>query len=302
MKALVISGGGSKGAWAGGYAEFLIKELGKEYDIFAGTSTGSLLVPLLAAGEIGRIKDVYTNVTQDDIFDRCPFTVRKTRKGLKTRINHVNVIRQFIDRRRTFGESHNLRDLIGSTLTREMFERLRRSNRYVIVTVANLSRDRIEYKYARDCTYEDFCDWIWISSNMVPMMTLVTKNGYEYADGGFGDLVPIQEAIYVGATEIDVIILQVRHRQAHYPPSTNAFNLLTRGFNFMLHQIGQDDIRLSLMESRFSKININLIHTPRVLTDNSFIFDPEQMKGWWEEGYEHALKTHSDKWSVDPTE
>ena len=60
MKALVISGGGSKGAFAGGLAEFLITVCKKEYKIFIGSSTGSLLVPLLAIGEIPKLKSVFT--------------------------------------------------------------------------------------------------------------------------------------------------------------------------------------------------------------------------------------------------
>ena len=38
MKALVISGGGSKGAFAGGVAQYLMRNQGREYDIFVGTS------------------------------------------------------------------------------------------------------------------------------------------------------------------------------------------------------------------------------------------------------------------------
>ena len=45
-KALVISGGGSKGAFAGGVAEYLLKEKNNTYDIFLGTSTGSLMVSI----------------------------------------------------------------------------------------------------------------------------------------------------------------------------------------------------------------------------------------------------------------
>ena len=48
MKALVISGGGSKGAFAGGITEFLLKECQEHYDILVGTSTGSLMIPLIA--------------------------------------------------------------------------------------------------------------------------------------------------------------------------------------------------------------------------------------------------------------
>lgn len=53
MRALVISGGGSKGAFAGGVAHHLIEEAGRKYDLFLGTSTGSLLVTHLAAGATG---------------------------------------------------------------------------------------------------------------------------------------------------------------------------------------------------------------------------------------------------------
>ena len=45
MRALVISGGGSKGAFAGGVAQYLMQENGCEYDILIGSSTGSLLIP-----------------------------------------------------------------------------------------------------------------------------------------------------------------------------------------------------------------------------------------------------------------
>ncbi len=56
MNALVISGGGSKGAFAGGVAEYLMVDMQKTYDLFVGTSTGSLLAPLLAVGDLGLAK------------------------------------------------------------------------------------------------------------------------------------------------------------------------------------------------------------------------------------------------------
>ncbi|MFT5890434.1 MAG: NTE family protein [Dokdonia sp.] len=44
MRALVISGGGSKGAFGGGVAQYLMEELGHTYDLFIGSSRGSLLI------------------------------------------------------------------------------------------------------------------------------------------------------------------------------------------------------------------------------------------------------------------
>ena len=79
MRALVISGGGSKGAFAGGVAQYLIEERGKHYDMFLGTSTGSLLVSHLALNKIDKLYDIYTNVQQHDIFSVSPFVQRKKR-------------------------------------------------------------------------------------------------------------------------------------------------------------------------------------------------------------------------------
>ena len=154
-----------------------------------GTSTGSLLIPFIAINEIERIKRVYTNVSQEDIFSNCPFIIKKRKdQTFKTGFNHLGILWQFLRGRKTFGESKKLRNLIRKALTPHLFAQIRASNKHVVVTVANLSYNVVEYKYLRDCSYDDFCDWIWISSNLVPFMSLVQKNDCEYADGGFGDL------------------------------------------------------------------------------------------------------------------
>ena len=81
MRALVISGGGSKGAFAGGVAQFLIEELHHDYDLFVGTSTGSLLISHIALDKIEKIKEVYTSVSQNSIFSHRPFKIKKTKYG-----------------------------------------------------------------------------------------------------------------------------------------------------------------------------------------------------------------------------
>ena len=58
MRALVISGGGSKGAFAGGVAQYLLEEKNHNYDLLIGTSTGSLLIPHLALGKVDKIRNI----------------------------------------------------------------------------------------------------------------------------------------------------------------------------------------------------------------------------------------------------
>ncbi|MDX1666833.1 MAG: patatin-like phospholipase family protein, partial [Saprospiraceae bacterium] len=233
MKGLVISGGASMGAYAGGVAEFLIRDCGKKYDIFVGTSAGSLLIPLLALGKIEKLKRVFTSVRQSDIFNICPFIIKKKNGVYSYRINHFNTVRMFIRGKKTFGESKALRNLICTTFTEEDYHQLRDCEVDVVVTVANLSCQRVEYKSIHDYSYEEFCDWMWISSNIVPFMSLVEKDGMEYADGGFGNFLPVHEAIERGACDIDAIVLKPEQEDVGcYLPTRNAFSVMIRGFDF----------------------------------------------------------------------
>ncbi|MBT8189573.1 MAG: patatin-like phospholipase family protein [Saprospiraceae bacterium] len=290
MRALVISGGGSKGAFAGGIAEYLINDLNIDYGIFVGSSTGSLLIPHLATNKIDKIRKVYTNVSQKDIYSTCPFSIKRNKEGeIKARINHFNTLKMFLKGKKTFGEHKNLRNTIARTISRDDFEELKRSRKKVITVVSNITRSTVEYKYAKDCSYNDFLDWMWASCSFVPFMSIVSKNGYEYADGGFGNYIPIEEAIDNGATEIDVIVLSPRRRPKTNFISANAFDLLLRVFMFMQKQIAYDDVLIGHLESIYNKnVTVNFIFTPRNLTDYSFYFSPSQMTAWWEEGYQYA--------------
>ena len=58
------------------------------------------------------------------------------------------------------------------------------------------------------------------------LLSLLEKNNCQYADGGFGSLVPIREAILRGATEIDAIILETEVSQFNRLAANNPFSLL----------------------------------------------------------------------------
>ena len=288
MRALVISGGGSKGAFAGGVAEYLMQELGHQYDLFLGTSTGSLLISHLALKKISKIKEIYTSVNQDSIFSNCPFIIQKKHGVDSIAINHWNVFKNFYRGSKTFGESHNLLKLIRQTLTEEEFTILKNGPKEIVVTVSNLSLNQVEYKSINDWSYDEFCEWIWISCNYTPFMSLVRKEGCEYADGGLGNMVPIEEAIKLGATEIDAVILQTETTMFNRMPSKNAFSLLTTMFSFMLDRIETQNIRIGKFAAAHNNAIINFYYTPAILTTNSLIFDKEKMTAWWESGFQFA--------------
>jgi len=288
MKALVISGGGSKGAYAGGVAEYLIKEEGRNYDMFLGTSTGSLLIPHLAAGKIDKIHKVFTNVNQNNIFSLNPFVVRKKGNREYVTIDFLNSLWQFIKRKRTFGESKALKRYLKKNFTYEEFLQIKEAKEDVVVTVSNLSKNVVEYKSIKDFSYDEFCDWIWISCNYIPFMSLVKKDGFEYADGAFGCVVPIREAILRGATEIDAIILESESMQYNKVLGKNPFSLMLNLFGHLLDQVERSDILIGKLAAKNKHVKLNFYYTPSKLTENSLVFNKKLMTSWWQQGYQYA--------------
>ena len=290
MRALAISGGGSKGAFAGGVAEYLIREKGREYDLFLGSSTGSLLISHLALNKIDKVKRLFTSVTQNQIFDNCPFTV-KTVNGVQTiGIHHFNVLKNFFRGRKTFGESNQLRQIILNSITPKEFEALKTSNKDVVITVSNLSTNHVEYKKLSQCHYLDYVDWIWISCNYVPFMTLATKDKCEYGDGGLGTIIPIEEALRCGATEIDAIVLDTEFPHTNRMPSRNPFDAMSTIFGFMADRIEYQNIKIGKLMAADHNAQVNLYYTPSVLTTNSLVFDKDKMAEWWKAGFDFAAQ------------
>lgn len=288
MRALVISGGGSKGAFAGGVAQYLIKEKNIDYDLYLGSSTGSLLIPHLALNQEDKIFKLYTNVDMEKIFSVNPFVIKHKKNQEVITINHFNVAMQFMKGKRTFGESKNLKYYIRNNFSQEEFLALKRSSKDIIVTVTNITKNCVEYKSILECTYDDFCDWIWISCNYIPFMSLVTKNNCEYADGGISNVVPIHEAIHRGATEIDVIVLETEHNTAEKVIGKNPFSLTIDLFGTIIDQVEKKDIIIGRLAAASNNVKLNFYYTPTKLTDNPLVFNKKLMLDWWKQGYEYA--------------
>lgn len=297
MRALVISGGGSKGAFAGGVAQFLMQYLGYEYNMFLGTSTGSLLIPHLSLNKIDKVYNLFTNVTQRDIFSVSPFVQRKKGDREYVSIDFVNSIWQFIRMKRTFGESKHLKRNIKRNFSKEEFETIKKTKEDVVVTVSNLSKNKVEYKSINDCTYEEFCNWIWISCNYIPFMSLATVDGFEYADGGLGCVIPIREAILRGATEIDAIVLESENMEHKKVLGKNPFSLMLNLFGHLLDQVERNDITIGKLAAKNKGVKLNLYYTPTSLTENSLIFSKPLMEKWWQQGYDYAKKKHESAMS-----
>jgi NTE family protein len=290
MKALCISGGGSMGAWAGGVVEFLKSD--KDWDIFFGTSTGSLIIPLVAADKIDKLKIAYTSIKPDDIFTLNPFKIESNKNGeFRFKLNHWNIINNFIKNgTKTLGDSNNLRKTISKFLSEEEYEFIK-NNKSVNVSVCNLTTGELEMKSSDIENYSDFIDWVQASASATPFMSFVEKNGFEYADGGIRRYIPIIEAIESGATEIDAIVLMENEEKIRIEKVRNVLHLIGKLINIFLNSRKKEDtdlLKLSKSIKKNKELIINFYYLPRKITNNPYIFDSETMMNWWLEGHKTA--------------
>jgi len=284
MRALVISGGGAKGAWGGGIAQALHEVQNKSWDLHIGCSTGSLLVTTIPNGEFDLLKKMYTSVNNDDIFSVNPYTD-------EGKLKKWNALWRIINGQTSLGESGNLRRLLRKYFTKKKYYDLRLINKLVLITVTNVTTGQVKYFSNIECEYDEFIDVIMASTSVPPIMDTVKINGDLYLDGGIMEHVPLAKAIEMEAKEIDVIV----HRPENYPDECwtprNMFDIITRSVDLLQREVSTSDVMIGqLLNIRQPGIKINFYYTPRLLTNNSLVFNTKQMTDWWIEGYETIVK------------
>ena len=78
-------------------------------------------------------------MNQTSIFSNNPFIVKQKGKINRIKINHFNVLKNFLKGKKTFGESQNLRTLIGQQITPSLFKSVKKQHREVIIYVSNFT-------------------------------------------------------------------------------------------------------------------------------------------------------------------
>lgn len=281
-RGLVISGGGSRGAFAGGIVEYL-KESGISWNTGSGSSTGALLLPLSLYGDIDTLKEYYTTITNDDIFSIDAFN----KKG---KIRIFNAVWRLIRGKTSFGEAENLLTNIRATLDIDKWKALKESGTNAHIAVTNYTKGKTEYKCIQDHTYEDYTKYMLASASVPGAFDIVTLEGNQYLDGGILESVPLQKMVDDGCDEIDIIVLKVKEdsKENEINNCNNILDILSRTIELMNREIGYDDIDLGTLSGSQSQIKLNFYYLPHQFTTSPLTFDTDAMKALWNKGYEYA--------------
>lgn len=256
--ALVISGGGSRGAFAIGAAEHLIDVEGLQFDIVAGTSTGSLIAPLVVTDEIVHAKNVYTNVStrdvilkrplaevflqHDAIYDATPLKGLVEREILGARAQQV-----FASATQMFVTTVNLNN--GKTVFFQTGPPA--VNTDPLTRLLRITDERELTRAMRASAHEPvFMPPVEVRPDSSP--DAYRTDGIEpgtaikptdrYVDGGVREIAPIKIAIDNGATDIYAVVLSMRDPRRKERTYDDALDILLRTIDLFTQEITKRDV------------------------------------------------------------
>lgn len=296
MKALVISGGGSKGAFAVGVLKYLVQEKGHEYDIISGTSTGALIAPLAATGEIERLEEIYTTKTTSDLLiKREPLSI--------TNITKINKFDSFFD-------VSKLRELTKNELF-PRYDSIMSGGKILFFTAVCLQTGRVTYFSNRNAlaangfdlvvlnSREEMLSAIMASASQPVLMPPVEFNpgSYpirQYVDGGLREYAPLRGVLANNPDEVDIIM----HSPPYYPIKAerfrNIFSILLQTIDIFSEDVGDSDLSNAFLEAEKRNIKLNVYRPKKELPiKDSLDFTPEQMRASLDMGYAAAEEDYN---------
>lgn len=243
--ALVVSGGGSKGAFAVG----VIRELQSQfpninYDLFVGTSTGSLIVPLVALGEMDLVEELYTTVKTDDIIAKHNIGDRLSEHS----IFDANPLWNLITLHYTDIRCHTL---LQSDKKVYLTTTCLQTGELVVFTNDRSATDHANYKIEQIHNADHLRKVIMASACQPVFMPPVKVNlkvpghpnpHFQFVDGGVRQYVGIEMAIDHGAEEIITILLSPKDSNAATAEFKTVFPILEKTIDIFTTDVGKNDL------------------------------------------------------------
>lgn len=199
MRAIVLSGGGSKGAYQMGVWAAL-KKLNIHYDIVTGTSVGALNAALMVQKTFYKGLFFWYNLNSKMIFNEDLKQDYHTKEGKK------DILKWYAKGVLNGGiEVKGLEDTIRQVIQPK---KILKSNVDMGIVTFNMKTLKPKIVKKKDLNENNLCDYLLASASCFPAFKMKTIEEENYIDGGIYDNLPINLAIDLGATEVIAIDLK----------------------------------------------------------------------------------------------
>jgi predicted acylesterase/phospholipase RssA len=247
--ALVISGGGSKGAFAVGAVEHLVEELNINFDIVSGTSIGALIAPLIITNEVEELVTIFRSLKTKDLL--------KKRCLLLALLKYDSI----------YDVSPGWR-IIQKELNEERTQRVLNSEKQMFLTTVNLQTGQVVYFQSGPPaktddkttvipieTREQLQKAVLASANQPVLMSPVevlpgSDPVRQYADGGVREIAPLKIVIDNGATDIYAVILSPEQHEPVNERFRKIPKILLRTISLIMEEILLNDSEVAKLYNR----------------------------------------------------
>lgn len=280
MRALVLSGGGSKGAYQVGALEYILGEKRVSYDAFCGVSVGAINAAFLSMYTFGEELDAILHLSE-----------------MWSKLDNSKIYKRWFPFgrwhaiwKKSFFDSSPLHDLLKKGID---LQKIRASGKQVNVGTVSLSSGKYTIF---DQTSDHFVDAVIASASFPGMLTPVSFLGQLWTDGGVKELSPIKKAVELGADIIDVIICNPQTRAKKFIAHPTTVDVLKRSLDLSTDKIMANDIEKvemynllaqnGLTEKKF--VQLNIVRPDLNLIEDLLDFRQEKIQEMMEKGYNDA--------------
>ncbi|MDR3616055.1 MAG: patatin-like phospholipase family protein [Candidatus Obscuribacterales bacterium] len=288
-RALVLPGGGGRGAYQVGVAKAL-KEKKIEFDFAFGTSIGGLNATMLAQGQLDRLEALWSTMKGSDIF-HLPSASMVGRLVLGHKLGLL--------------DNSPLENLLKREVNLQLLKQSRTKVGWCTTDLCSLE--------TRLVTIDDIMSTnelvdILMATSAIPMAfppRHLHGSGL-WVDGGLVRNTPMETAIQLGADEIFMVLL---HPETIHACPTNMFEVLVRCLDIVLDASARREIQSAELYNRLiatgsveslGRKNVNIrVFQPRKAVNTTLLeIDPERSRRLIQQGYEDAMVQLAD-WKTE---
>ena len=289
-RALVLSGGGSRGAYQVGAIQALL-EAGRTWNTVHGISVGALNAswiamhsPMEQPHSINGLLDIWNNInTSDDIY---------------TRWNPIKPINYLYSMWK--GSLHSGQPL--KNIVDKFLDAGKIASSGVKLTVGCVNLNNSEYTVI-DGENAAIKEFILASSHLPLVFEPMELYGEKWVDGGIRHQIPIYEALKERPDEIDVILtspIAIRDRVLPATNLTSAPRVALRASEIMSDQVYLMDCYTVLRAAKtLENVKINVFIPSVSPNQNSMDFDKEKIQAGIKLGYDETIMKLIQKGDFD---